>query len=290
MGCCLSTLENKPKPNPNPNPNSNSNPLEKNHQFSCVSKSPPRPEEETVKEVLSETPKPKPKQKPEFVPESEPKPELEIKKTEDEPIIPKLVVSPKKPISDQKLNKNDPTTPEEISEVSEMQSVSETISTTTLEDQQQWAIKDSANSGELHQRRYSRSQGQNRNLHNNKPNFNTNGNVNHRRSPVRKRVDPSPPRRKYPGPGQGPGLVSGPGRENSTRRSRSPATRNNVGRSPSGRRVGSSPGRVRMVGGPENGRKVDEEKGKGNGNESEMDGPKESLENPLVSLECFIFL
>lgn len=72
--------------------------------------------------------------------------------------------------------------------------------------------------------------------------------------------------------------------------------RANVGRSPSARRTGPSPGRVRMVHGPDNGRKMEEEEVEVVDNEEdkresdEWEGPKESLENPLVSLECFIFL
>lgn len=69
--------------------------------------------------------------------------------------------------------------------------------------------------------------------------------------------------------------------ENSGRRSPSPArrtdlTRNDLSRTASARRTGRSPRRVPAE---EDGRKV-EERAEGN----------ESLENPLVSLECFIFL
>lgn len=78
--------------------------------------------------------------------------------------------------------------------------------------------------------------------------------------------------------------------ENSGRRSGSPGRRANAGRSPSGRRAGPSPGRVRMVRDPNESesdeRKEEEERER----ESEWQGPNESLENPLVSLECFIFL
>lgn len=91
-------------------------------------------------------------------------------------------------------------------------------------------------------------------------------------------------------------MVSGQPMEYPGRRSRSPATRSNVGRSPSGRRTGPSPGRVRN--GPcqerESGvMKVEEDINGGrreNEDEKEWEGPNESLENPLVSLECFIFL
>ncbi|KAK9714733.1 hypothetical protein RND81_06G115700 [Saponaria officinalis] len=283
MGCCLSTLEENKKIS-----------IEKTPQFSsCVSKSPPRPEEETVKEVLSETPKPKPKPKPDPKPVLEP--ELNVPENGEEPKKPNILVSPKKPILDQKLpildqklsflekklptlDKNTPE--EEISEVSELCSLSESISNTTLDEHHPNAVKDSATSSRVY-----RSQGQNRHFHTNNNINNTQSRNNHGRSPAR-RADPSPPRRRYPGPGPG----SGPA-QLSGRRSRSPAARANVGRSPSGRRAGPSPGRVRMVGGPEGVRKVEEESVSVSRKESESEeGVNESLENPLVSLECFIFL
>lgn len=72
--------------------------------------------------------------------------------------------------------------------------------------------------------------------------------------------------------------------ENSGRRSRSPATRTDsvatrsvVGRSPSARRANQSPARARTAVPESSCRKIEN---------SNM----ESLENPLVSLECFIFL
>ncbi|KAF7803521.1 serine/arginine repetitive matrix protein 1 [Senna tora] len=82
--------------------------------------------------------------------------------------------------------------------------------------------------------------------------------------------------------------------ENSGRRSRSPATRTEngptrsiVGRSPSARRTNQSPARVR-TGTPESGhRRKQHASTEGKWPSS---ATNESLENPLVSLECFIFL
>ncbi|KAM0004179.1 hypothetical protein Hdeb2414_s0008g00278521 [Helianthus debilis subsp. tardiflorus] len=95
--------------------------------------------------------------------------------------------------------------------------------------------------------------------------------------------------RQRPGPGSG-----------QASRSRSPANRtvarggggrNGVGRSPSVRKMDSSPGRVGSVL-PQ--RVMDLDMGSGmereEGGWTPMDGNDESLDNPLVSLECFIFL
>ncbi|XP_073136132.1 uncharacterized protein [Henckelia pumila] len=99
-----------------------------------------------------------------------------------------------------------------------------------------------------------------------------------------------------------PGSISssGNGRKKDTgeisgRRSRSPVSRNNggssktdLGRSPSSRRFGKSPGRVGSGLGDRL-RKVDE--GKENGRDRKWPlTSNEMLENPVVSLECFIFL
>ncbi|KAK9681867.1 hypothetical protein RND81_10G033200 [Saponaria officinalis] len=243
MGCCVSTHD-KNKSNPTLSS------LEKTHPFSCSSKSPPKIDEETVKEVLSETPKPKPE------PEPEPKPGLapgiDGHKNVEQP-------TNKSPFLVHKLKFLEEDTSEEVSEVC---SLSESISKHTLGDQQ------------IQRQRVYKPQGQNSHfIHKNNYNYNynniSNHNVqlrNHGRSPIR-RVDPSPTRR-YSGPVRvGPSL---------TRRSSSPVTRPNVGRSSSVGRNGLSPGRVRLARGPEE--------------EDEWAGPEESLENPLVSLECFIFL
>lgn len=109
------------------------------------------------------------------------------------------------------------------------------------------------------------------------------------RSPGR-RSEPSPGRvRPVTGTGYGRRRESG---ESSGRRSTSPAMRaeSGVGRAQSGRKAGRSPGRV----GPGSGdkiRKVDGGKESGESKWAPTSASNdESLENPLVSLECFIFL
>ncbi|XP_050219975.1 uncharacterized protein LOC126670314 [Mercurialis annua] len=86
------------------------------------------------------------------------------------------------------------------------------------------------------------------------------------------------------------GLRSDPNRkdpgERSGRRSRSPATNRSVmGRSPSVKRTNGSPGRFRTD--PSGSMGGSSSNGGGRGGDSSTN---ESLENPLVSLECFIFL
>ncbi|XP_031126650.1 uncharacterized protein LOC116028934 [Ipomoea triloba] len=82
--------------------------------------------------------------------------------------------------------------------------------------------------------------------------------------------------------------------ENAGRRSVSPAMRRENGgartglvRSPSVRKTGKSPGRVRSDVGDKN-RKLEENRG--NKEKWETTNSNDLLENPLVSLECFIFL
>ncbi|CAO2842680.1 unnamed protein product [Amaranthus hypochondriacus] len=280
MGCCVSTHKKPPLPkHPSLEHNSNS------HQFPCISKSPPRAEEEAVKEVLSETPKPKPKSRPSSRPES---PRKKAADEEEDPIKAKiLLLTPKKkdyleqkvPIRDPDP---DPCTPEEISEASEMCSFTESISTVKDEDDHQQLLYTREN---IPGQRVYRSQGYNGNYvpH---PCYNNNAVRNQGRSPARRRPESSPTRRRNPGQG-GPRRETG--RDNVGRRSQSPGMRGNVGRSPSARRNGPSPGRVRMVHAPKMEEKEVEHEEVRRESE-EWQGPNESLENPLVSLECFIFL
>lgn len=120
-----------------------------------------------------------------------------------------------------------------------------------------------------------------------------------KKSPVRGK-DQSPgrvrmvPERNGRGPGFGSSSRQRPGSGNeSAARSRSPVnrnvtgggsgSRNEIGRSLSGRRTGKSPGRV----GSDLHERVRKPGSKRFVTDSNND---ESLENPLVSLECFIFL
>lgn len=88
--------------------------------------------------------------------------------------------------------------------------------------------------------------------------------------------------------------------ESSFRRTRSPVicadqngTRNSISRCPSARKSGKSPGRVRSELGDRR-RKPPVEAGNNSHRENRenklTNGNNESLENPLVSMECFIFL
>ncbi|XP_021726212.1 serine/arginine repetitive matrix protein 1-like [Chenopodium quinoa] len=296
MGCCVSTHDKQ-----NRLKHSSLQPNDLN-EFPCVSKSPPIAEEEAVKEVLSETPKPRPK--PRSRPESPRKVVAEHGQQEESMKSKVLPFTPPKKAypEEQKLPTGypDPCTPEEISEASEMCSFSESISTTREDDHhlnqilfgREGVVTSGGGGGSEYRQRVYRSQG-----FNNVNNGGGGGGQHYRnqgRSPARRRPEPSPPRKRNPSPGGGVPKREFTG-DNSGRRSQSPGIRANVGRSPSSRRTGPSPGRVRMVHGPENGRKVEEEMEEneeiGMRRESEeWQGPKESLENPLVSLECFIFL
>lgn len=226
MGCCLSSQSHENRAT------SHKQSLALTHEFPCnVSKSPPRPEEESVKEVLSETPKPKPDFRPERfnMPSNNlpPKTEDEQEEREKGPTKPKILLT--RPVFN-------PGSPDP--EISDSVSLSESISNTTPRERDedelhhQWRSSGSnKNSGG--QIGY-RSQGQNGNsfIHGN----NNNRALSAGRSPVKRAVEP--------------GQRRNPVGENSGRRSRSPGNRANVGRSPSGRRNGPSPGRVRMVQGP----------------------------------------
>ncbi|KAL1834234.1 hypothetical protein ACET3Z_003885 [Daucus carota] len=235
---------------------------------------PPHLLEESVKEVLSETPKLRPS-------------------------TPRILKPPKKT---QSLHQNDQDfeginethfkkihkleNPEEVSEISEIySSMSESFS---RENEEIGEIRRKVESPEKFKRRsYS-------------------GELHGRRergvakSPARRPEQPSPNRvRIVPGRDKRveqshvkemrPVRDAG---ESSRRRSRSPVIRNdnagskqNLGRSPSVRRTGKSPGRVRSD--------LSENSRKREGSNKEGKWPptsNELIENPLVSLECFIFL
>ncbi|POO03645.1 hypothetical protein TorRG33x02_008500 [Trema orientale] len=307
MGCCASTGKTK-----------FSAPGPQNHQHSTLAGSslapgsrsvagdsrapPPSAEEETVKEVLSETARPK----------TSPIPKLEEETKDEESKIPKPrpVLLPIIKLHDEKIEKTAPFNPstaaaEEISEVSEICSLSESVSaatTITRDDDEEVGLRvnyrspmkgtrNRSYSGDLGAAKRERTVGM---------------------SPTR-RSNQSPGRRNGNGVGS-VRLVQGrePGQammarrglrttehlqpqrrdsgEGSARRSRSPATRSGaVGRSPSARRSAKSPGRA--ASGPIDGsnRRVTEDLGL-EGKWPPTSTTDESLENPLVSLECFIFL
>ncbi|CAK9167168.1 unnamed protein product [Ilex paraguariensis] len=261
MGCCVSTngaasgSHAKPKPNRVPPPTH------------------PLLEEETVKEVLSETPTPKPS----------------FRKIEQDPKKPTLKSSSLPRIGEEDLHKNNvqkkPTMAfksGEISDVSEICStVSESVSTLTTE-------RRDDDDAEVRQRspakfRYRSFSGD---LKREKTVGKSPGR-NSEQSPGRVKTVPGKER-----PGLATSGLRGSFGNGSLRRSKSPATRTDggggrsgLGRSPSARKFGKSPGRVRSELAEKN-RKVEED------NRENKWPPisNDSLENPLVSLECFIFL
>ncbi|XP_042499732.1 uncharacterized protein LOC122077906 [Macadamia integrifolia] len=267
-------------------------------------------EEETVKEVLSETPTSKQSfcnveaqkiPKPSF-----PKIEKEKEKPSPPPTPPLDHSSFTKKIEEGANNIErrttlppDPSpTVDEISEMSDMCSLSETLSTTTIGDGEvrqrvdrspAKALRKLPGSGELPgrmerggksspARRMDQSPG--RRIDNNgmKP------------SQIHQSTkdmsgsggggDGYTRNRRIPGSGRGMRRDLG---ESSGRRSRSPATGPALGRSPSWRAV-RSPSQITALD-QDNGRRPEEAR------EEEANWPtNESLENPLVSMECFIFL
>ncbi|KAH1066044.1 hypothetical protein J1N35_031031 [Gossypium stocksii] len=296
MGCCLSTKKGSSR---GKEAHLHAGLESFNQKPSLESRAPPpSAEEETVKEVLSETPKPKARI---FIPQEEEKkkPQIEkpafVKTQGEESLNFNIKPEPKLPV-----NVIEESASEDVSEICSV-SVSESVSTITdrrdeeEEVRQQKVFRSPARSGSRNQvvgrsptRKLDQSPGR------------RNGVVNggsasvrliHSREPtVRRGSRPDPPR-KDPG-------------ESSGRRSRSPAVNRSVmGRSPSGRRTNQSPGRARLDPGETgNSKKVEQQHGgtttttmegkwpSSNNNAATSSAPNESLENPLVSLECFIFL
>ncbi|GMH05414.1 hypothetical protein Nepgr_007254 [Nepenthes gracilis] len=259
-----------------------------------TSKSPPRAEEETVKEVLSETPK---RVSETFKVSNNGEDPRDLKTLQKKPTYDGP--TKEKPSSDRPTSENKSpevlsatTTPEDISELSE---ISESLSATVSEKREYHFRQGGNDNGEV-RKGYSGSPARlcrNADLAVKRESISG-------KSPARK-PNPSPRRRTESTPSSGVGRDSGHGLmrrglgEKSGRRSRSPANRNetsggsrsSLGRSPSVRKTAPSPGRVSLIQ-PEGGRKT-EEIGKEKENRWSTT-PNESLENPLVSLECFIFL
>ncbi|XP_028775528.1 serine/arginine repetitive matrix protein 1-like [Neltuma alba] len=292
MGCCVSTHRDlssasSPPKHQNSVVLKNQAPPRSNSSSSAkVSENRAPPEEETVKEVLPETHKWRPQIA-----------NLEPQKSPQKPEFHKF------PEVSSKINKvpSPIKKEEEISEVSEACSLSESMmSTTTTADRKEDddEIRQRVSSSPAKMRKNRSFSGDRRDK--------TVG-----KSPTR-RPEQSPGRRNIGSARQTPsrdqlvrsqtmgnrGMRGEPrwrdAGENSSRRSRSPAmrtdngaTRSIVGRSPSKRRPNQSPARARTPT-PENGGRRKEHSG------TEGKWPSasanESLENPLVSLECFIFL
>ncbi|KAG5246900.1 serine/arginine repetitive matrix protein [Salix suchowensis] len=286
MGCCVSTERNEPSR------------LEKQQPFQGGSeslkptKSPPPSlyHEETVKEVLSETPKPKPPKSPIENPRQENGLQHQEVHKESIHLDPAFLDEVKikenkfKNISKEEAHHQGQVFEQDESEVCSL-SYSESISTTTTNNNDK---RDYYYDDDEVKQRVSRSPLPPRN-----------------RSPTRRTTEQSPSKRNGAINGGSVRLVqsreTGSGQvgarrgsrtspkkrdpgEGSARRSRSPATnRSAMGRSSSTRRrTNQSPGRVRKdayEGGVASSSNV------ANGTTND-----ESLENPLVSLECFIFL
>lgn len=245
-------------------------------------------EEEAVKEVLSETPAPKP-------------PPTEVEEENTTPPSPKLAL--KKVEEEEKIQEKVPvSTVEEISEISEICSMSESVSTTTITERRDDDER-SRDECEVRQR-VLRSPA--RFLSNHRP---PSGDLGGKREWG---VGKSPARRSEPSPGKVRSVSARDGSqptvrqidrrrrdssENGARRSRSPATRSDngasrsgIGRSPSARKTGQSPCRVpAAAGAPGSSRNVEQTEKEGKW-PPPPPATNESLENPLVSLECFIFL
>ncbi|KAL7130066.1 hypothetical protein ABFS83_13G108700 [Erythranthe nasuta] len=281
MGCCASTPKST-RPTKTPPHHIANSKTTTTAKRSSISKSPPPThpllEEETVKEVLSETPAvPKPAHIPRF--------QGSIHRRSESPFIKSSPL-----LSDYSRNGAVCKKPfaaygggddlsEEVSEICSTLGESEGVSVSTTMTEKR------DNNDELRElRQRSPARLKNRSFSGEVKREKTVG-----RSPGR-RSEPSPSRAR---PANGPGYVrrkdSG---ESSGRRSRSPVTRTTesgparagLGRSPSGRKTGKSPGRVGSGLG-ERIRKMEE------GKDSKWPPTNnESLENPLVSLECFIFL
>lgn len=258
MGCCASSNRSSYSPSSPTKTEDSQLPRSSISQLKASeNRAPPPLEEETVKEVLSEIPKWK-------------------------PILPKFEAH--KPIFEKLERESKPFfKADEISEVSEVCSLSESMSTITdrRDDEEETRIRGNGSPAKMRKNRSFTGDRRER----------TAG-----KSPAKRNVGSA---RGFQSRDQmgNMGTRNQPHRrdagENSGRRSRSPATRTDngamrsiVGRSPSARRMNQSPARDRTTAPESGGRKIEN---------STMEGKwpstaNESLENPLVSLECFIFL
>ncbi|KAI3466662.1 hypothetical protein Pfo_023325 [Paulownia fortunei] len=277
MGCCVSTNNTSPPPK-TPHISNSSSSTKQNGNSESPPPTYPLPEEETVKEVLSETPT-IPKHPSPPIPRfhENHQNESQFKKTADQKKHHQNGTFFKKPFM---AFGND-----ELSEVSSeiCSTLSENVSvSTTITEKRE---NNGDGNDEFRETQWSPPvRFMNRSFSGDVKREKTVG-----KSPGR-RSEPSPSRN---GPGSSYGRRKDSG-ESSGRRSRSPVMRTDkrssktgLGGSQSSRKTDKSPGRVGSGSG-EGIRKVDE------GKESEgITWPptsNELLENPLVSLECFIFL
>lgn len=232
MGCCFSTPNSKPPQNGD----KHQQPHLGSHEQNCRIRISQPLEEESVKEVLSETPISKPQQVPILMPQTKTQlPEIQHPKV---PIKKALEL-------------------EEGSLVSETCSNGESLSTTattTTENREDEATSKRSNGTRNRKRSYA-----------------VDGRDRRPKSPARK---PEIPARSRPLRGRESDHVRRHSGEGTVRQSRSPS------------RGGRS--QLRPPGGIS--RRVPPAKAKGVVEENDTVSVKESLENPHVSLECFIFL
>ncbi|KAG6584017.1 hypothetical protein SDJN03_19949, partial [Cucurbita argyrosperma subsp. sororia] len=279
MGCCVSTSRTSNSSSP---PHHSGSAFSHSKSDHIGNRAPPPLEEESVKEVLSETPKPKP-------------PPIGGRKLHES--------------ASGNLNGGIPIhSTEEISEISDVCSFNESLSTTT--------VTEKLDDFEEIRKRICRSPAK---LPKNRSSLSDDW-VQRRdrivgKSPTRK-PDQSPGRinsgagtvKLVQSRDMGQGLLASRSlrpeqrvqnrTENSYRRSRSPATtrtdgeasRTAAGRSPSVRRSGMSPGREATTGGDYYRKETGEVHAQNETIEGKRRTTNESLDNPLVSLECFIFL
>ncbi|KAL8460400.1 hypothetical protein ACS0TY_032075 [Phlomoides rotata] len=269
MGCCYSTNKSSP---PKKIPQISAAAKQSSISKSPPPTSPPHIEEETVKEVLSETPS------------SIPKPaKIESPFIKAAPLLrdfPRAVEHQNGVVFRKPFMAFGADDVSDLSEICSTHSESVSAATSATEKRE---IK-----SELREfRQMSPSKLKNRSFSGEMNRDRTVG-----RSPGR-RPEPSPNRVR---PASGSGYVrKRENGESSGRRSRSPVTRTDSGatkpgleRTQSGRKMGKSPGRVGSVTG-ERARRVNGGKESGD-SKWPPTSSNELLENPLVSLECFIFL
>ncbi|KAJ6707007.1 hypothetical protein OIU85_027367 [Salix viminalis] len=313
MGCCVSTDRNEPSRL------EKQQPFQGGSEFLKPTKSPPPSlyHEETVKEVLSETPKPKPPKNPTENPDQENGLQHQEVHKESIHLDPAFLDEVKikenkfKNISKEEAHHQGQVFEQDESEVCSL-SYSESISTTTTNNNEK---RDYYYDDDEVKQRVSRSPLPPRNRVSGELGLKKDRFVG--KSPTRRTTEQSPSKRNGAINGGSVRLVQSremgsgqlgvrrgsrpspkkrdPG-EGSARRSRSPATnRSAMGRSPSTRRrTNQSPGRVRKDAyegdGNDNMDDAMEAKWPSSSNVAKGTTNDESLENPLVSLECFIFL
>ncbi|CAK9151365.1 unnamed protein product [Ilex paraguariensis] len=287
MGCCLSSATTSTATARKTNHPHDIPPSQHHHfpESDANARDPPQMEEETVKEVLSETPIPKPPIP--VVNQNTPTTAATTKPEVEEPKIEPMVEI--KPTAEEIVS--------EVSEVSEMYSFTESFSTTVTERRE--------DDGEVTQKVVERSPAK---VPSKRPSAGDPAGAKER--PVRsaaRRSAPSPekishiaPSRSNPGRtmemqrrnvGPPNGNRRDPG-EGSGRRSRSPVTRGEVGTRRNVRH--KSPGPSLTVTDRSGDRSPLNNADKGGEfkkpNDDVSRETSESLEDPLVSLECFIFL